>query len=135
MTSSTGTSSTTESPFSESSSLSSYQQQIAPQYTPCPHANPIQSNEHWWQKPETVIAIMGMALTGVVGYFSATLPIRDAISDNLSRVKVIEAKISHLERALQDNKKYSEIVQNVDKEVAVIKVELEQIKIRQNNNR
>lgn len=86
----------------------------------CPHVEAAVSSSHWWQKPETVIALMGMALTGVIGYFSAVLPLRDAISENLSRIKIAETKISHIEVGMKELKDSGELARQLDKDVAVL---------------
>lgn len=80
---------------------------------------------HWWQKPETVIAIMGMALTGVIGYFSAVLPLKDSISSNTSKINVIEEQIKNIDWKLTNTNNDISKIHLIEKDVAVLQTKVE----------
>lgn len=87
-----------------------------------------QSNEDkisWWQRPEAIIALMGMALTGVIGYFSAVITMKDSISLNTSKINVIEEQIKNAEWKLSNINNDVAKIHSLEKEVAVLQTKVE----------
>jgi len=107
-------------PFMESSSDTSYATNQRINYNQCPNYGKDNAGESWWKKPEAIIMFMGMILTGIIGYFTATFTLKDNIANNFSKISVIETKILHIEKSIDDTKKTSELAQKLERDLAVV---------------
>jgi len=96
-------------------------------YYPLPGIPP--TNQHiedsWWRRPESLIAIMGMALTGVIGYFTSAWTVKDSISQLTSHVSVLQEKVTHVSEKVTELKTSTNGIPAIEKEIAVIQTKLE----------
>ena len=89
------------------------------------HRPSIDDKISWWQRPEAIIALMGMALTGVIGYFSAVITMKDSISSNSSKINVIEEQIKNAEWKLSNINNDIAKIHTIEREIAVLQTKVE----------
>lgn len=121
-------SSSVQTPQAPSSSAASYGGGL-PQAVP---ANGGTSQENFWLRPEVLITLMGMALTGVVGYFSSMWSVKDSIAsvkDSVNHVaagqSVLEERVTNLIGKVDDMKSSARRIADLERDLAVIQVKVE----------
>ncbi|SFU32397.1 hypothetical protein SAMN05216339_101342 [Nitrosomonas eutropha] len=83
------------------------------------------SEDSWWKKPEALIAMMGMALTGVIGYFSSSWTVKESVSRLSSNVSVLAERVNNLSDRVSEAKSSSASVPSIERDIAVIQVKIE----------
>jgi hypothetical protein len=83
------------------------------------------NEDSWWRRPESLIAVMGMALTGVIGYFASAWTVKDSISQLTSQVSVLQEKVAHVSEKVVELKASTNGIPALEKEIAVIQTKLE----------
>ena len=83
------------------------------------------TEDSWWRRPESLIAIMGMALTGVIGYFTSAWTVKDSISQLTSQVSVLQEKVTNVSEKITELKASTNGIPVIEKEIAVIQTKLE----------
>jgi len=74
---------------------------------------------------DLVILLIGMAFTGVLGYFSAVFALKDDISNNSSSIDVLKNEYKHFGNNLKELQKENDAVNDIKSDVSAIKAKIE----------
>lgn len=121
--SSSGTSSLSNIPPSSSAQASpatAVTAQTLPQQSPLPTSG--KSNE-WLEK--WGVPIGGMIMTGIIGYFSAILPLKDNINDNKTEISVAKKDIEYIKEDFKRIEADISKVPEMKSDIAIIQTKLD----------
>lgn len=96
-----------------SSSASPFVSGYTPAYVPAPH-----EKQNFFSSAEFWVLIIGMIISGVVGYFSSQQALKESIASLQGQVNVLSERVSGIKPA-------SDAVPNLQKDVAVLEAKLQ----------
>lgn len=106
-----------------------------PQYSPAPQPTQGMSNNAGINWVDWLPAIVGMILTGIVGYFSSLISVKSEIAENKEHISVVETKVENINNTINDNKEDLKSINSISQKVAVIEVRTSALETSVNKSR
>lgn len=120
------TDSSTTPPYSSTSSSSTptAPQNYFQQQSQTPNDNGSSGGVEWNQ---WAILLVGMALTGIIGYFSSLMAVKDDIAKNREGISVSGERINNISSEIEELKTSVKVVENIHRSIGVLEVKVENI--------